>query len=133
MEKKNRGPGEPGPRHIQTTELVPIAAAAATVLAVAAATTTAAAAERTLLTGPGDVDGERASINGLAVEGLDGLLGLFGRAHGDETEPAGTASGPVQHQVGFHDRAVRGERVLQVVFGGVEGKVSYEQFITHVM
>jgi hypothetical protein len=27
---------------------------------------------------------------------------------------------------------VRGERVLQVVFCGVEGKVSYEQFTTHL-
>jgi len=28
---------------------------------------------------------------------------------------------------------VRGKRVLQVVFGGVEGKISNKQFRTHVM
>ena len=43
------------------------------------------------------------------------------------------AGGPVHHQVGFSDRAVGGERILQIVFGGVEGKVSNKQFTTHVM
>jgi hypothetical protein len=28
---------------------------------------------------------------------------------------------------------VRREGVLQIVFSGVEGKISYKQFITHVM
>jgi hypothetical protein len=28
---------------------------------------------------------------------------------------------------------VRGKRVLQIVFSGVEGKIPYKQFITHVM
>src|SRR6266404_6300532 len=100
----------------------------ATVLTAAAAT-----AGRTLFARPGDVDGEGASVNGFAIHRLDGLLRLLGRAHGDETEPARTAGGPVGHQVGFGDRAVGGEGILQVVFGGVEGNVSDEQFITHVI
>jgi hypothetical protein len=37
--------------------------------------------------------------------------------------------GPVHHQVGFNDRAVRREGVLQVVFSGVEGKIPYKQFM----
>jgi hypothetical protein len=28
---------------------------------------------------------------------------------------------------------MRGERVIQVVFGGVEGKISNKQFVAHVM
>jgi hypothetical protein len=39
----------------------------------------------------------------------------------------------VHHQVGFGDRAVRRKGVLQVVFSGVEGKISDKQFIAHVM
>src|SRR5208282_3665274 len=92
---------------------------------------TAAAAGRTLFAGLGGIDGEGAAVNGLAVEGGGGFLGLLGGAHGDEGEPAGTAGGPVHHQVGFQDGAMGGEGVLQVVFCGVEGKVSDKQFIVH--
>jgi hypothetical protein len=69
----------------------------------------------------------------LAIQCVNGLLGFFGGAHGDETKSPGTAAHAVHHQVGFHDRAVRGERVRQIVFGGVEGKISDKQFSTHVM
>ena len=55
------------------------------------------------------------------------------RAHGHETKAAGAVGHAIHHQVGFGDRAVRRKGVLQVVFGGIEGKISYKQFITHVM
>ena len=37
------------------------------------------------------------------------------------------------HQIGFDHGAVGGKGVLQVIFGGVEGKISDKQFIAHVM
>ena len=37
----------------------------------------------------------------FAVQRVDGLLGFFGRAHGDETKAARTAGLAVHHQVGF--------------------------------
>ena len=39
-----------------------------------------------------------------AVQGGDGFLRFFRRAHGDETETARTAAHAVHHQVGFCDR-----------------------------
>src|ERR1051325_7179981 len=95
--------------------------------------TTAAAAARTFFTRARDVDSERAAVELLAVHGIDGLLRFLRRAHGHESEAARAAAHAIHHQVGFHDCAVRGERVLQVVFGGVEGKISNKQFRTHVM
>ena len=53
-------------------------------------------------------------------------------AGGDEGETAGAAAHAVHHQVGFKDGAMIGESVLKIVFGGVEGKISNVQFITHV-
>src|SRR5208283_5098356 len=108
---------------------------AATVTAAAAAvfTTTAAATGRAFFTRLGHVDRQRAAAHLGAVQRRNGLLRLFGRAHGDETKTAGTAAHAVHHQVGLRDRAVRRKGVLQIVFSGFEGKVSYKQFITHVM
>jgi len=51
----------------------------------------------------------------------------------DERESTRTTRGTVHHQVGFHDRAVGPKGLLQVVLSGVEGKISYEQFVIHVM
>src|SRR5258705_10215292 len=127
--KMNRGPANRSLEHIQTKELIAVASAATTTVLTPAAAATA----RALFAGLGEVDRERATVNRLAVHPLDGLLRLLGSAHSDETEPARAASLTVHHQVGFSDRAEGGERILQVVFGGVKGKVSYEQFITHVI
>ena len=95
--------------------------------------TTTAAAARALFARPGHVDGEGAAINLLAVQGGNGLLRFLGAAHGDEREAAGAIGHAIHHQVGFGDRAMRGKRVLQAVLGGGVGKISYVQFITHVM
>ena len=48
-------------------------------------------------------------------------------------KPARATAHAVHHQVGLDDRAVRGKGVLQVIFSGVEGKISNKQFRTHVM
>ncbi len=127
---KNRGPVNPGPEGVQTVRSVtiPTTAAAATVLA-----TTTAAAAGTFLPGLRDVDGEIATVHRFPVEGIDGLLRLFRRAHSNERKAARAAGCPVHHQVGFNDRTVRRKRVLQVVFGGIEGEVPNKQFRAHVM
>ena len=61
------------------------------------------------------------------------LLRLVGGAHGDEAKPTRAAGHAIHHQVRFGDRAKRRKGVLQVVFSGVEGKISHKQFVTHVM
>ena len=60
-------------------------------------------------------------------------LSFVGAAHGDETETAGTVGHAIHHEVRFGHGAERRKRVVQVVFSGVEGKISYEQFVFHVM
>ncbi len=67
------------------------------------------------------------------METFNRLLGFFSGTHRDETETARTARSTVHHQVRFDHGAERGKRVLQVVFGGAEGKISYKQFCAHVM
>ena len=118
---------EPRPE-ILGNDLVAIPTATTTVF-----TTTATSAARTFFARLGDVDREGATVNFLAVQGRDGLLGFFGGAHGHETKAAGAIGHAIHHQVRFRDRAMRGERVLQIVFRGVEGKISDKQFIAHVM
>jgi hypothetical protein len=78
-----------------------------------------------------DVDGEITPVKGGAVEGVDGLLGFLSRRHGDESEAARPAAHPVGNEIGFRDGAVRGKGVLEIVFSGVEGKISYKQFRIH--
>jgi hypothetical protein len=119
-----------------TAAATAVAATATTTTAAAAAvaaTATAATTTRTLFARAGDIDRQGTAVELGAVEGLNGLLGFFGGAHGDEAEAAGFAAHPVHHQVGLNDGAVGGERVLEVVLSGVEGKVSYKQFVTHVI
>lgn len=129
MDKKAR-PGDPGLATEKPQGLVAATTAATTAAAVI---TTTAAAGRTLFAGLGDIDREFASVHLPAVEGCDGVLRFFGSAHGDETKSAGAAGFAVHHQVDFSDRPVRGERVLEVVLGGIEGKVSNKHFVAHVM
>src|ERR1700677_3128190 len=96
-------------------------------------TTTASAAAGTLFAGPGDVDGNGASVQFHSVHGGDGLLRFFFGAHGHETKTAGAVGGAIHHQVRFGNCAVCGKRVIERVLGGIEGKISYKQFIIHVM
>ena len=110
-------------------------AAATAVFTTGASPTTATAAAtattRTFFTRAGDVDREGATVHFLAVQGFNGSLRLIGRTHRDEAETARTTAQAIHHQVGFHDRAVRREGVVQVILCSVEGKVSYKQFVAH--
>src|SRR5688572_3972484 len=128
METQKAEPGFTELRPEIQNGLVAIAATATAVF-----TPTTATTARALFTGFGNVDGEGATIHFLAVHGCDGFLRLFGGTHGDETKATRTAGFTVHHQVGFGDRAMRSECVIQVVFGGVEGKVSHKQFTAHMM
>ena len=85
-----------------------------------------------LFAGPRDVDGNGASAQIFAVQGVDGFLRLLGRAHGHEAESARPTRGTIHHQVGFHHRAVRRKGILKIVFRNVETKVPYKQFCTHL-
>ncbi len=120
---------------ITAGELVAVASAAATttVPASGATTTAAAAALRPILTRPGDVDGDVASVDGFAVQGVDRPLSFLRCGHGDKAKAARTAAHAVDHEIGFDDRAVGGKGVLKVVFRGVEGKISHKQFRAHLM
>jgi hypothetical protein len=60
-------------------------------------------------------------------------LGRFGRFHGDEGEATGLPAHAIHHQVDPGNSAVGGECVFDVVFSGVEGKVSNKQFRAHSM
>ena len=101
-------------------------------VATARAAEFATTAASTLFARTGDVYGHGPAIDILAVKRVDGGLRLFGRAHGDKAESARAAAFTVGHQFGFGHGPVRGKRVLENVFGGVEGKVSNIQFtITH--
>jgi hypothetical protein len=100
--------------------------------ALAAVTTAAAAATGTaIFTRAGFVDREIATADLLAVGGFDSGIAFGGAAHGHERETAGAAGGVIGHESDFGDGAVLIEEVFEVVFGGIEGKISYVQF--HMM
>src|ERR1017187_9706872 len=87
-------------------------------LALAAAT--AEVATRTLFTGFGFVDGQRATVQFLAVEIGDGLGGLFLRAHLDERKAAGLTRELVHDEFAAADVARLLEQVEDVAFSGIE-------------
>ena len=81
----------------------------------------------------GDVDRQSPAVNLLAVERANRRLRFLGRAHRDETETARTTAGAIRHQIGFEHGPMGRKRVLKIILGGVEGKISNEQFIiTHI-
>src|SRR6266568_5143381 len=121
------------PRTSPDNRALTLVAITATATSAAKFATATAASARTLFARASDVDGEGAAVQLRAIQGVDGLLRLFGRAHRDEAEPTRFTRHAVHHQVGLDDRPVRREGVLEIVFGGVEGKISNKQFCTHVM
>jgi len=107
-------------------------AAITTATATATPTTVAAAtATGTFFTRARFVDGQRAAINALAVEGLNSSVSAFFVFHRDKGETARAAAEFVHDQIDFENSAVRGEHILKLVFGSVEGKISNKQFRTH--
>src|SRR5437868_4765128 len=100
----------------------PATVAAATAAIPAAATTTAG---RTRFAWTRFVHGQRPPFDGLAIKLGDRLRRIRVRRHGDESEAARLTGELVLHQRDFLDRADAGKHVLEVGFGGVEGKISY--------
>jgi len=93
----------------------------------------AAAPARPFFAGPSDVHGEITAVEVGAIHSIQGFLGFFIAAHGNESESARPAAGAVHHEVSFEDGAVRRESVLEIIFGSFEGKVSDKQFIVHAV
>src|SRR5262245_17596183 len=123
---------------LQNPTPAPVAPAAPTttstaVLTARATSTATATTGRALFAGPGDVHGQITTIQGSPVHRLDGLLCLFGRSHCYERKAARASAHAVHHQVCLDHRAMRGERVMQVVFRGVVGEISHKQLRTHMM
>jgi len=79
----------------------------------------------------GFIDGQSATADFLAAEGSNGGLSAFGRAHRHKAKSAGAAAHAVGNEVDFRDRAVDGEKILKIVFSGVEGKIPDIQFCVH--
>jgi hypothetical protein len=88
-------------------------------------TLTAAAASavgRTaILTGTSFIDRQGTAADFLAGQSRDGCLGAFGGAHGDKSEAAGTAAHAIGDEVDFGDWPVSREKILEIIFGCVEG------------
>jgi hypothetical protein len=104
------------------------AAVASSTAAITTATTTAAtaaAARRARLTRPRFIHGQRPAFHAFAVKLSNGILSFLFRAHCYEGKPARFASEFVLHEGDFLHRAGLCEKLLQFVFGRVEGKISY--------
>jgi hypothetical protein len=99
-----------------------------TALSTATTTATAGAA---VITGPGFIDGQGAALDFLASERRDGGFSAFGRGHGDETKTARASAHAIGDEVNLGNRAVLLEQILQIILGGVEGKISHVQFGIH--
>jgi hypothetical protein len=95
-------------------------AASATATAVAAATTWWAS-----LTWASFVYSQRTTFDGLAIEFSDCLLRVCVRGHRDEGEPARLAGELILHQRDLLDWSSLSEKILEICFGRVEGKISY--------
>lgn len=67
------------------------------------------------------------------MEGVDRGGGFVIVAHGDETEATGAAAHAVEHDGGLNDGTVGAKGVLEVLFRNIEGKISDEEFIVHLM
>jgi hypothetical protein len=100
-------------------------AAIATAAAVRTTAATSAATTWACFTWPSFVYSQGAAFDGLAVEFRDRFLRVCFVAHGDESEPARFAGELVLHEGDFLDSARLGEKILEIGFGCVEGKISY--------
>jgi hypothetical protein len=99
------------------------AAIAATTAAIAAAA--ASATGRASLAGARFVHGQGTAFDRLAIELRDCLLGVRFRCHRDKGEAARLTGELILHQRDLLDWSRLSEKILQICFGRVEGKISY--------
>ena len=118
------------------TTTVTATAAAAAAATVTAATATAAAATTVswaFFTWAGFVDGQRTAHEILAVESLDDGVSTLPIGHGGERETAWAAGHFVHHNEDFAHLAVLREEITDVLFSGIEGKISDVEFVVHCL
>ncbi len=99
-----------------------VAAATAAASATAVATTTA---RGTSFTRSRFVDRQRPAFHRLAVEFRDRFLRILFRGHRHEGKAARFTRELILHERDFLHRARLSEKILEIGFGRVEGKISY--------
>ena len=121
---------------VATSTAAPAAAVASTATAIAATTaaiaTTAAAVTaaasttgRARFTGARFVHGQGSAFDRLAIELRDRLLGIGFGCHRDKGEAARLTGELILHQRDLLHWSRLSEKILQIRFGRVEGKISY--------
>lgn len=82
-------------------------------------------------TGAGEVDHDRASIHGHAVQCADGRLGHFSIGHFHESKSFGAAGFAVHHDLGGRHAAELGEVAFEGGVGHGVGQVAHVDFAAH--
>jgi uncharacterized membrane protein YphA (DoxX/SURF4 family) len=103
----------------------PAAAAAIAATTAAIATAAASATGRASFTRARFVHGQGTAFDRLAIELRDCLLGVCFRCHRDKGEAARLTGELILHQRDLLDWSRLSEKILQICFGRVEGKISY--------
>jgi hypothetical protein len=107
------------------TAIASTATTAAIATATTAVTAAASATRRASFTGACFVHGQGPAFNRLSIELRDRLLGICLRCHCDKGEAARLTSELILHQRDLLDWSRLSEKILQIRFGRVEGKISY--------
>ena len=76
----------------------------------------------------GFIHGQGTSLHLLTVQGGNGGGGRGRVAHRNESEAAGAAGDAIIDERHFGDGAVLFEKILEIVLGSIEGKISYVEF-----
>lgn len=119
----------PAPRSVPTLTVSPPSAPTAASAAAAARAVSSAesAAGGSFFPGAGDIDGELASAEVLAVKLFDGILRLLGCAELDEREAAGAAGLAVEHDVDAGDHSGSAEVIFKFPVSDLVRKVAHEE------
>jgi len=125
---------------IAATSTMPAAATAAsgpaattTAAAESAAAATTTAAESAVGLGTGFIDVQCASVEGVSIEGGNGLIRLAFIFHFDECETARPSGFAIRHNPGAIHLAVPFEEATNTLFTGIEVQVAYENILHSVL
>ena len=77
------------------------------------------------------IDSQSATADFLAGQGLDCCLSSLGGAHGDKSEAARTSAHAISDKINLGDWPMLLEKILQIIFRCVEGKIPDIQFRIH--
>jgi hypothetical protein len=112
--------------------IVAATTAAVTITATATVAAATAAAKAAFFPWAGHVDLQWTIGHGIAVEGLDGLLGFTLVAHFHKREALGLPRVAVFDQSHRCDRPCLCKERAQIVFGGIVGQVAYINLGCHL-